>query len=398
MVDNDTATVSIESTDYVCFIDINNASVWPVEIFDAPTFELLPIIDDAVTWSLQSSTSNSYWLSAIVDYLVGISQYPECIYVLSSQSDPLPNGLMLDSVSGLLSGIPTVAGIYHLSFELANSFTLETTPIVNLVLTVPLLPIDQLHRLALVLGAAVGGGVVVALFGVLIAMLFKERRKNAAMPHDFQSMLEALHELHDCQQAPEAPREIKRQHVTTLEMLGHGSFGSVVKAFLSEIPASPGYLVAVKTPLSPDSREAFLREAALMAQFDNAFVVRLIGVVTLGEPLYVVLEYCEHGLLLKYLTKSPMTLKQRYMIAGDVAEGLEYLTSHRFIHRDVAARNVFMSSDHRAKVRSSIVYLISLDRCELCFAGGRLWHEPSNHQQGILSQWRWPASHSLDGA
>jgi serine/threonine protein kinase len=36
-------------------------------------------------------------------------------------------------------------------------------------------------------------------------------------------------------------------------------------------------------------------------QFVHEHLVRLIGVVTLGDPLMVVLEYCEHGALGSYL-------------------------------------------------------------------------------------------------
>ncbi len=38
-------------------------------------------------------------------------------------------------------------------------------------------------------------------------------------------------------------------------------------------------------------REELLREAAIMAQFVHPSVIRLVGVVTTGEPLMIVLEY-----------------------------------------------------------------------------------------------------------
>ena len=37
-------------------------------------------------------------------------------------------------------------------------------------------------------------------------------------------------------------------------------------------------------------------------------------------------------------------------MARDVADGLEYLSSRSFIHRDIAARNILLSSEHRAKI------------------------------------------------
>ena len=40
----------------------------------------------------------------------------------------------------------------------------------------------------------------------------------------------------------------------------------------------------------------------------------------------------------------------RIRVAGDCAEGLAYLSSRGFVHRDVAARNVLVSSDRRGKI------------------------------------------------
>jgi serine/threonine protein kinase len=42
-------------------------------------------------------------------------------------------------------------------------------------------------------------------------------------------------------------------------------------------------------------------------QFVHEHLVRLIGVVTLGDPLMVVLEYCEYGSLDSYLKKNDIS-------------------------------------------------------------------------------------------
>ncbi len=47
-----------------------------------------------------------------------------------------------------------------------------------------------------------------------------------------------------------------------------------------------------------------LEEAAVMAQFAHPNVVQLVGVVTLGEPVLVILEYMEYGALKSYLEKN----------------------------------------------------------------------------------------------
>ena len=111
----------------------------------------------------------------------------------------------------------------------------------------------------------------------------------------FDAMLAGIN---DITSEKRKPREIKRANVKLLDVLGKGNFGEVRKGLLSEMPGVPGYLVAVKALHSAmdSDRNAALQEAVIMAQFNNAFVVGLHGVVTIGEPLLVVIEYCEHGL------------------------------------------------------------------------------------------------------
>jgi serine/threonine protein kinase len=86
--------------------------------------------------------------------------------------------------------------------------------------------------------------------------------------------------------------------------------------------------VAIKTlhaSLDAD-RGALLQEAALLAQFECPYVVGLIGVVTVGSPVMVVLEFCEHGSLEHYLANTDIDLTPQYQFAGD-RRGTTYLAS-----------------------------------------------------------------------
>ena len=137
-----------------------------------------------------------------------------------------------------------------------------------------------------------------------------------------------------------------------MKQIGQGNFGVVSKALLSELPGQPGYLVAVKVLQDFDSnaRSDLLREAAIMAQFQHHCVVGLVGVVTVDVPVMVVLEYCENGSLHKYLNESQLSLHEQLQLATDCVQGLSYLSSRKFVHRDIAARNVLLDSEHRAKI------------------------------------------------
>ena len=99
------------------------------------------------------------------------------------------------------------------------------------------------------------------------------------------------------------------------------------------------------------ARESLLSEASLMAQFDNDNVVRLIGVVTVGDPMLVVLEYCELGSLESFLINdADVGAAVQLKVAIDCAKGMEYLASLRFVHRDLASRNVLLDSTMAAKI------------------------------------------------
>ncbi|GFR03939.1 hypothetical protein TNCT_541111, partial [Trichonephila clavata] len=49
------------------------------------------------------------------------------------------------------------------------------------------------------------------------------------------------------------------------------------------------------------------------------------------------------------LKQSPLSVAQNLMICRDIAVGMEYLAKH-FIHKDLATRNILISSDLKIKV------------------------------------------------
>lgn len=64
----------------------------------------------------------------------------------------------------------------------------------------------------------------------------------------------------------------------------------------------------------------------------------------------MVMEYCEHGSLKSWLPDNTLPYLQRLSIGLDACNGLAYLASRGIVHRDVAARNVLLSSEKRGKL------------------------------------------------
>lgn len=120
----------------------------------------------------------------------------------------------------------------------------------------------------------------------------------------------------------------------------------------------PPYAVAIKQLKEQHTaadRLSLLREAAVMAQLslhDN--VCGLIGVVTAGDPVMLVVQYAEHGSLEDFLrTRSgiaELSVGGKLRIAEDVAKGLVYIHGEGFVHCDVAARNVLLDASFRCMV------------------------------------------------
>jgi serine/threonine protein kinase len=88
------------------------------------------------------------------------------------------------------------------------------------------------------------------------------------------------------------------------QKLGSGQFGTVNKG-VWQSPAGP-VEVAVKTlkeGASEQDRVKFLQEAAISGQFHHRNVIELHGVVTVGEPTMIVLEFMSEGDLRAYLNE-----------------------------------------------------------------------------------------------
>ena len=84
-------------------------------------------------------------------------------------------------------------------------------------------------------------------------------------------------------------------------------------------------------------------------------LIKLYGVCTQEEPIYIVTELMKHGNLLDYLTKGEgqhLKLPELIDIAAQVANGMAYLESQYCIHRDLSASNVQVGEGNIVKIGS----------------------------------------------
>ncbi|KAI7790771.1 insulin receptor b precursor [Triplophysa rosa] len=159
--------------------------------------------------------------------------------------------------------------------------------------------------------------------------------------------------------------EVPREKISILRELGQGSFGMVYEGFAKDIvKGEPDTRVAVKTvneSASLRERIEFLNEASVMKAFSCHHVVRLLGVVSKGQPTLVVMELMTHGDLKSFLRslrpdaennpgRPPPTLKEIIQVAAEIADGMAYLNAKKFVHRDLAARNCMVAEDLTVKI------------------------------------------------
>ncbi|KAM6972970.1 protein tyrosine kinase 2aa [Aplochiton taeniatus] len=141
--------------------------------------------------------------------------------------------------------------------------------------------------------------------------------------------------------------EVQRDRIELGRCIGEGQFGDVHQGiYLS--PENPGLSVAIKTCkncTSDNVREKFLQEALTMRQFDHPHIVQLIGVIT-ENPVWIIMELCTLGELRSFLQvrKFSLDLSVLILYSSQLSAALAYLESKRFVHRDIAARNVLVSS------------------------------------------------------
>lgn len=173
-------------------------------------------------------------------------------------------------------------------------------------------------------------------------------------------------------------RVFGKENLSFDQNLGEGAFGKVVQCKTRNIrDASNINLVAVKylkPNASSEMESTFLKEVEILSNFDHPNVIPLVGVCLDPEgPMCLVLEYMEQGDLNQYIrarsgsyhavagsygnlpdgidyNPPELSYYNLLLITSQVAEGVHYLSTKRFVHRDIASRNILVGRNLQVKI------------------------------------------------
>ncbi len=116
--------------------------------------------------------------------------------------------------------------------------------------------------------------------------------------------------------------EIDRNDLKITKRLCSGNFGTVYSGAFSDQAevAIKGLKYRITTP------QAFLKEAVIMKRCRHDKLVKLYGVCSRGESLFIVIEFVRKGPLLDYLRDSPkgkaLKLSNLIDMCAQVASGM----------------------------------------------------------------------------
>ncbi|XP_065140452.1 tyrosine-protein kinase JAK2 [Paramisgurnus dabryanus] len=154
----------------------------------------------------------------------------------------------------------------------------------------------------------------------------------------------------------EEPVQFEERHLIFLQQLGKGNFGSVEMCRYDPLQDNTGEVVAVKKLQHSTTEHIrdFEREIEILKSLQHENIVKYKGVCYGAgrRNLRLVMEYLPYGSLRDYLNKNRERIDHPKLVhySSQICKGMEYLATKRYIHRDLATRNILVESEFRVKI------------------------------------------------
>ncbi|KFZ46818.1 Serine/threonine-protein kinase Nek5, partial [Antrostomus carolinensis] len=133
-----------------------------------------------------------------------------------------------------------------------------------------------------------------------------------------------------------------------IKKIGEGSFG---KIFLAKGKVDNEQCVIKEinlTKMPVKEKEASQKEVILLAKMKHANIVTFYTSLQEKNKLYIVMEYCDGGDLMKRINVQHGVLFDEDQILSwfvQISLGLKHIHDKKILHRDVKAQNIFLSNN-----------------------------------------------------
>ncbi|XP_061117911.1 tyrosine-protein kinase JAK2-like [Conger conger] len=150
--------------------------------------------------------------------------------------------------------------------------------------------------------------------------------------------------------------QFEERHLIFLQQLGKGNFGSVEMCRYDPLQDNTGEVVAVKKlqHSTAEHLRDFEREIEILKSLQHENIVKYKGVCYSAgrRNLRLIMEYLPFGSLRDYLIKNKERIDHKKLLhyASQICKGMDYLATKRYIHRDLATRNILVESEQRVKI------------------------------------------------
>ncbi|CAD8189864.1 unnamed protein product [Paramecium octaurelia] len=130
-------------------------------------------------------------------------------------------------------------------------------------------------------------------------------------------------------------------------VIGEGSYGQVYKG----IQLDNGKVVAIKIVPSSGEIESLKREIQILRDCRCDNIVKYFGSYHSNGQLWLIMEYCSGGSVLELIKALQYPLPEEIIatILYQTVKGIDYMHSHKKIHRDIKCGNILI--DHLGNIK-----------------------------------------------